>query len=64
MKQYKENQEKRQALIEAGEITKSEKEEFFLPTISYGDCRQIMTRTDFLDGVFYFLSFFFPILGR
>ena len=54
MKQFKENEETRLKAIQAGELNPDSKDEFFLPSIPYGQCRQIMTRTDFLNGTFAF----------
>jgi len=41
----------RQRAIEAGELSEEDATELSLPTISYYECRQIMTRPDFLEAL-------------
>ncbi|KAI0767071.1 hypothetical protein C8Q74DRAFT_1203613 [Fomes fomentarius] len=51
VKMHREKVENTKEAIERGEATKDDLDNLPLPRISYYECRQIMTRTDFMDDL-------------
>ncbi|KAJ3574930.1 hypothetical protein NP233_g1448 [Leucocoprinus birnbaumii] len=51
VKQQKEQEEEQERAIKAGELDPKNLPELPLPSVSYGQARQIMTRADFIEGL-------------
>ena len=49
VRQHKENEKARDEAVAAGDLAAA-RTELPLPSIPYWKCRQIMTRTDFIEG--------------